>query len=63
MYYIYDIDGRYIGHTECDIESFSEYNHVNIAPPEYDTDPNNIFKPINWPYWTNNAWELRAVEE
>jgi hypothetical protein len=63
MYYIYDIDGRYVGHTLNDIESFSEYKYVTVEAPVHDVDPINIFKPITWPYWTGSSWELRTVEE
>lgn len=58
MYYMYDTLGRYIGHTQHDIESFSEYSYVEVEPPAHDVHAENIFKPINWPYWTGTAWQL-----
>lgn len=62
MYYFYDNDGKYVGFTEVDLELFSDYNYVQIEPPAHSFAPDNMFKPINWAYWTGAAWELRDLE-
>lgn len=57
-YFMYDNDGKYIGHVLEESDCFEGYSYTTVEPPAHDVDPDNIFKPVNWPYWINSSWQL-----
>ena len=58
------LTGAYRGTQNCQLGYDTEiYDATTLEPPATDKRGTDWWYPINWPYWSGNAWELRIVEE